>query len=257
MYFFVLFKKSTKYNKSILILLILINASSLWAQTIKIPIFTYHTHAPFIIAAEEGLSYELAEYLNTHSQGLYFFEVIPMSRSRVNKMLEQEETGIIPWVNSAWFNDINKTKYMWTDTVLIEDGNAVISSKKIQWEYNGIKSVLGLTFGGIRGHQYVDIDDEIKKGNLQKVNLGAHIDNFRKIIKGRIDFTIMPLTGAKYIIKSNNMENDLYISEKMHSTYIRQIIIPDKNQTLKDFMERVSLKMATDDNWQNILNKYK
>lgn len=257
MYFLIYIKKIVKYNKSIFLILVIINASVLLAQTVKIPIYTYHTHAPFIIAAGKGLSYDLAEYLNTDSEGIYYFEVIPMSRARVDKMLVQEETGIIPWVNSAWFNDTDKTKYMWTDTVLLEDGNAVVSSKKSQIEYYGPESVRGLTFGGIRGHLYVDIDDEIEKGKIQRVDLGNHIDNFRKIIKGRIDFTIMPLTGAQFIIKSNNMENDLYISENLHSSYVRQIIIPDRNQTLKDFMERVSLNMTTDLNWQNTLHKYK
>lgn len=257
MYFFIFFKRSLKFHKPILLLLFLINFNFLWAQTEKIPIYTYHTHAPFIIAAEKGLSYDLAEYLNAYSNGIYFFEVIPMSRARVDKMLKQEETGIIPWVNSAWFNDINKTKYMWTDTVLIEDGNAVISNMKFKLEYDSPESFRGLVFGGIRGHQYVDIDDAVERGIIQRVDLGNHIDNFKKIIKDRIDFTIMPLTGAQFIIKSNNMENDLYISEELHSSYVRQIIIPDRNQTLKEFMERVSLKMISDPYWQNTLIKYK
>lgn len=236
---------------------ILLTNISLWAETNEIPIYTYHTHAPFIIANKKGLSYDLADYLSVQSGGKYRFNVIPMSRARVNKMLEQKEEGIIPWINPAWFSDQDKNRYLWTDAILMEDGNSVISRESKDWEYNGPDSVTDFKFGGIRGHQYVDIDDLVEKEIIVRVDAENHIDNFRKLTKDRIDFTITPTTGALYLLKVNNLLEDLFISPYAHSTYTRECIIADESQEMKAFLDTAILKMRNDPIWQDILSAYK
>ena len=238
-------------------LMVLFIVSIIWGDVAEIPVFTYHTHAPFIIGDQKGLSYDLADYLNVHSNGKYLFRVMPMSRARVDKMLKQEEAGIIPWVNPAWFQDLEEINYMWTHGILMEDGNAVVSNNQTKLDYDGPRSILNLRFGGIRGHNYEDINDLVDAGEIIRVDAVNHIDNLRKLTKNRIDFTIVPLTGAQFLIETNNLSEDLFISAKLHSTYSRRIIISDRNSDLLEFLEPLIQNMSSDPSWQIILSDYK
>ena len=222
----------------------------------EIPVYTYHTHAPFIISNMKGLSYDLAAYLAQKSGGKYNFTVIPMSRARVDKMINQNDKGIVPWVNPAWFQDKDETKYMWTDSVLMKDGNTVISNSENKINYRGPDSVLNLRFGGVRNHHYTGIDDYVDSGRIKRYDADNHIDNFRKLVKKRIDFTITPLTGALFLIKTNKLEEDLYISDELHSVYKRRIIISDRNIDMKSFLEESVGNMNSDPDWIKITEEY-
>ena len=45
----------------------------------RIELFTYHTHELFTTGDREGLSYDLADFLSSRSNGAYTFEVVPNS----------------------------------------------------------------------------------------------------------------------------------------------------------------------------------
>ena len=242
-----------KYLSMILILFI---NSVLWGEPQEIPIFTYHTHAPFIIGEQIGLSYDLAEYLNELAGENYNFTVLPMPRARVDKMLYQNEEGIIPWVNPGWFSDIEESDMMWTDGILMEDGNAVLSNVNTTIEYTGPESVEGMKFGGVRGHHYVNIDTLVDQGEIIRIDADNHIDNIRKLTKNRIDFTITPYWGALFLLKSNNMEDEIHISSEMHSRYNRRVIITHQSREMKEFLELVIQKMKTDPMWNTVMSKY-
>ncbi len=229
---------------------------SLFGESEYIPLLSYHTHVPFYIEAGEGLSYDLARYLTAASHGKYRFTLMPMSRSRVDKMLEENETGVVPWVNPVWFNDTEELRFLWTRETLFSDQNAVISSRTRMLEYTGPQAVKGLVFGGVRGHRYQDIDQMVEEGSVTRMDAENHIDNFRKLEKGRIDFTITPYCGAEYLIRTHQMEEALYISRYPHSTYTRRCLISGGNQDLEEFMETALSEMKTDPSWLKILEKY-
>lgn len=244
--------------KKVLYLFILIyGARLMFSQAEEIEILTYHTHAPFITAESTGLTYDLAEYLTDKSMGKYRFQVLPMSRTRVDRLLQDHVRGIVPWVNPHWFDDGDETLYLWTENILMTDGNAVISSIDNPLEYEGPDSVRNLRFGGVRGHHYLHIDDLVESGAVARLDNENHVYNFRMLIKDRIDFTITPLRGAQYMIRKFNMEHDLFISEKLHSSYVRKIIIPDKDVELLEFLELCLSVMDSDEQWLFYESKYK
>ncbi len=219
----------------------------------RVPIYTYHTHPPFIIKAGVGLSYDLAKHLTSKSNGLFDFEVKPMSRPRVNKMIGQAESGIVPWVNPVWFRDQEETNYMWSDKFLMEDGNAVITHKDLKLVYEGPQSLNGLVFGGVRDHVYASIDDYIKKtGRLKRVDAENHLDNFRKLRKKRIGVTITPKSGAEYLIKKGSLQETLFVSPKLHSSYKRRVIIISKKRSMLVFIDSALVEPA----WYEIVQRY-
>lgn len=218
-----------------------------------IPLYTYHTHPPFIIETGRGLSYDLAAYLSGKSNGYFRFFVKPMSRPRVNKMIAESKKGIVPWVNPVWFKDKQEKKYMWSKGSLMEDGNALISHQKRKIVYDGPPSLDGLIFGGVRAHVYTGLDDYIKgTGLLHRVDAENHLDNFRKLIKQRIDATITPRSGAEYLIKKEGFQGQLFISPKPHSIYKRRVIIINRLAEMRTFVD-AALK---DPQWIEILKRY-
>lgn len=229
-------------------------AASLFAEPRHVEVYTYHTHAPFIIDDEHGLTYDLAGYLTEKSNGVYDFTVLAMTRARIDKILEEKVEGIIPWVSPDWFSD--KT-LLWTRGELMLDGNTVISSMDLKLDYSGPESVKGLRFGGVRGHHYVDIDPLVEAGEIRRFDNENHLNNFRMIEKGRIDFTIAPLAASQYLIKSNNMEETLYLSGELHSSYYRRIIVSGSDEELRRFLDTVLARIQSDPKWQLYVNRYK
>jgi polar amino acid transport system substrate-binding protein len=222
-----------------------------------IPVYTYHTHPPFIIETERGLSYDLAVYLSDKSKERFHFIVKPMSRPRVNKMIAESKTGIVPWVNPAWFKDKQEKKNLWAKGSLMEDGNSLISHHKRKVVYGGPQSLDGLVFGGVKDHTYVGIDDYIKAGNnLRRVDAGNHVDNFRKLAKQRIDVTITPLSGAEYLIKKEGLQDQLFISPMLHSQYKRRVMIINRQVGLGAFVDTLMEEMVTDPQWLKIMLSY-
>lgn len=217
---------------------------------------TYHTHTPFITDSGEGLTYDLADFLTEKSSGQYRFQVIPMTRERVNISITRAENCIIPWVNPLWFSDMSEEKYMWSENCIMSDGNAVISRIEDSIEYYSPESVIDLRFGGIRGHKYADIDELVEEGFIDRYDNEFHRFNFRMLIKNRIDFTIMPLSGANFLIGEKEFADQLYISSRNHSTYTRKVIIGNKDRALQDYIDEMILFMQTDPRWVEIISEY-
>lgn len=218
-----------------------------------IPVFTYHTHPPFLVEEDRGLTRELATYLTEASEGRYRFEVRPLSRPGVDKMLAEHDSGIVPWVNPVWFKDREETRHLWTRHALMEDGNAVVSHRSRPVDYTGPEAMKGMTLGGLRGHRYEDIDDYIRTtGELKRTNANNLIDNIRKLQRHRIDVAIMPLTAARYFIWENRAEKELYISPTPHTWYERRLIVINHRRDIADFLERALARPA----WARIVSPY-
>ncbi|MBL4615722.1 MAG: transporter substrate-binding domain-containing protein [Magnetovibrio sp.] len=222
-----------------------------------IELITYHTHPPFMTQAGAGLTYDLAQYLNTKSSGKFVFKVRPMSRPRVNMLIAKTQTHVVPWVNPAWFKDSGMAKYLWTQNALMEDTNAVISRASDAVEYTGPEAFNGRIFGGIHNHLYTLLDDYINKTHMVKrVDADRHTSNIRKLAKGRIDVTIMPSSAALYLITQEDLAEILYISPRPHSTYSRKMLITKNRSDIQFFLDQAIIDMASDPHWQNILNRY-
>ena len=82
-------------TKSVFLIMILFYALPAWSDEQNvIPLWTYYDFPPFSVdnAKEEGLSYDLGEYLNQKlkDRGASFrFDVVYLSRPRLNGLLEQ------------------------------------------------------------------------------------------------------------------------------------------------------------------------
>jgi len=230
------------------------------AQAQSVDVLTYHTHPPFM-QQDQGLSYDLVDMLNEQAGGRYTFTLKAKSRPALNKdiakSLDSGAVLLIPWVNPNWFQDADKTKYLWLDQALMQDGNSVVSSATKPLFYTGPESLDGLVLGGLKGHSYKGIDERIKTHKLtRRVNANNHLDNFNKLIQGRIDATITPRSSALYLMVKEGLKEELFISPTSHTNYARMAFVTGGDVALQAFLNDLFAQPEINALWQSLGQKY-
>ena len=223
----------------------------------RVTIYTYHTHPPFITGAKRGLTYDLAAFLTKYGAGRYAFNVREASRPALDKLIATPVTGIVPWVSPDWFGDRGKRKYLWSTHVFMRDRMVIVSRADRRIEYDGVASLAGLTFGGIRGHRYVEIDDYIRDAKtLRRLDADRHLDNFRKLVKQHIDVTLLPESAARYFLQREHLSNLLYIASKPHSEFECSLFVINRRQDILAYIDQVFASAAARAEWEALFRNY-
>jgi len=226
------------------------------AEPQQVEMYIYHTHPPFMVDGQSGLSFDLAAFLTKASAGKYEFKVVPASRARVNYLLKQNMPIVVPWVNPLWFGDKEQNRYLWSSEVLMQDVNAVLSHRDVSLIYYEPKSLDGLIFAGVRGHVYGGIDDHIANGgNVRRVDADSLRQNIYKILAGYADVTVMPRSMGLYTMAHHEKAEELYISFIPHSIYNRRILFHRQPTALRDFIDQTLRREQ--DAWHDLLEKYR
>ncbi|MDG2012780.1 MAG: hypothetical protein P8J33_04710 [Pirellulaceae bacterium] len=225
------------------------------AEPQTVNLYTYHTHPPFMNGNGEGMTFDLATFLNQRSNGKFDFKVAPSSRARINSLVESDRWGVIPWVNPKWFNDPNKSLYLWSEQTLMQDANAIISHIRKPVDYQSAQTLQGMVFGGLNGHKYSGIDKFISKGgDLRRLDANNHLDNFNKLLRGDIDVMLMPQSGALFSIAKHNFDKDFHISPTPHSRFERRLLIINHRRQLQQFLDNILEEFERE--WSAIVTRY-
>lgn len=236
---------------------VLILAAGAAAAETSVGIFTYHTHPPFVTGKGQGLTYDLARYLSDKSDGRYAFKVSEMSRPRLNKSITKEQSAIVPWVSPVWFGDKEETKHTWTAGALMTDGNAVVTRSDTALDYNGPASIDGMVLGGLKGHRYSGLDDYIEQSaSTRRVDADSHTANFRKLLNKQTDVMLIPKSGALFVIKQKQIEDQVYISPTPHSSYARRVMVLAGQGELKAYLDSILAGLDDDPAWKEIMSAY-
>ena len=114
-----------------------------------------------------GLYFDFSVYLNSKTDK-YHFETIFVPRKRIETMVASNKlNGILLGVNPVWFKDKAETKYLWTANIY-EDIDEFVSLPESSVEYSGVESFAGKVLGGIRGFYYFGIDEQVKRGEINR-----------------------------------------------------------------------------------------
>lgn len=220
------------------------------AETIQV--YSYHNHPPFVNSEGIGLTYDLVNFLNQHSNGKYFFKTRILPRKRLNLKIKQPGPWIVNWVHPLWFGDKEEKKYLWVD--LFEDTSVIISNSNKKVEYKGPASLKGLKFGGIGGHRYGAIDDLVAKGLLTRIDGDHEKDILRVLLRGRLDVILLPGSTINYLKNEMSLEKKIYIPKKHHQIYMRKFMIPNTRKDLKQYLS--DLQLSNNRKWQSLLEQY-
>ena len=234
-----------------------------------ITLYTYHNHPPFVTGKSEGLTYELASILNEHAKGRYNFAVQVVPRSRLNVELEQWYEGeclshdsdcrddwIVMWVNPSWgFSKEPMKIFSWKK--ILQDSNSIISRTERKVEYESPESIIGLRFGGIRGHRYVGLDDLAEQGKLQRIYGNKERDNVIMLLKDRLDVILLPTSTINYYLLRDEYiskySSEIYVAPGKHQDYSRNFMIPKTRPDIVEFIDNVKL---SDGKWLELLEDY-
>lgn len=223
------------------------------AETINI--YSYHNHPPFVTGKEQGWTYQLAKSLNQIAGNKVHFKVQIVPRSRLNHYLKGWIQGecpaeqcrqdwIVPWVNPKWgFIKGERNNYSWLE--LFEDSNAILTLKDNPIRYNGPESLKGHTLAGMRGHRYVGIDALVERGEVIRIDGNRERDNILKLLRGRVDATLLPTSTINYLLQQDRELNaagdKLRIAEHKHQIYIRHLMLPETHTDLLDLIKTVNM----------------
>jgi len=220
-----------------------------------VPLYTYHNGGPFITSEQQGLTYELANYLNAEANGRWVFPVIKQARLRFNRDVQSAQKGIVPWVKPAWLKKLNLTHDLWSYPYF-KDANVIISRIDNKIHYTGPSSLFGHTIAKVKGAVQVGIDPYIKSGQIKEVNSTGFEGHIRMLQGGRADFVSTSLNIAKYTIANLGFEDDLYISIRPIDQYTRHIMVINERQDILEFINSSIIKMASDPQWIKAMKKF-
>lgn len=190
-------------------------------QAKDIKMYFYQQTPPFEIEEGKGFFYDLVAYIDLKDEkNQYSLHFMP--RELINRYIDKKRfKGIVIGANPAWFDDLDKEKYLWS-TSLIEDANEIISDLNNPFEYQGPESLIGLTLGGLRGHYYVGLDPLIAEGLVYRDDVSRVTQNMRKATSGRVNAAIINRSFLQYYLRTNTQ--NFHISSQPHKVHQKQIL---------------------------------
>ena len=218
-------------------------------------ISTHYDNPPFWQSDGQGLTQLLASKLTQLGQGSYTFSAEILPRKRLDVLIANPQwAGIIPWVIPAWFGDSGRTNFHWT-APLMQDADLVVSKKPI--DYNSSKSLIGLRFGGILGHRYLDIEPLIDGKKIVRQDTKDLEANLRKLDLERIDFTFIPKSTWEYLrTKESNPFGHLITAKRAREIYELRLLVHLGDPKLEDFLAQAIQQLARDSEWQRAIQTY-
>ncbi|CCQ12213.1 hypothetical protein PALB_31140 [Pseudoalteromonas luteoviolacea B = ATCC 29581] len=190
-----------------------------------VTLYVYHLKAPYIIdlTEEQGLYYDIAALFNRHQDSVQFITHY-LPRKRLDKLIEDNQLdGLVLGVNPIWFGDVNRQKYLWTNS-LVEDVDDFVSNKNKPFEYEGRATLIGKTVGGILGYRYFGVDELAQEEKLERVNTNEELQLLEMVLKGRLDTAIVSRKTRRYLERQNDWKGVFHISELPHDRFTRHIM---------------------------------
>jgi len=221
----------------------------------RIVAWTYYTYPPFILKGNQGLTHDFMELLNSYAKGKFVFHLEVMPRKRIDLYLEEDEPGIVLFVNPAWMKGFGKTTYQWTSP-LFSDRNGIISNVFTKVNYAGPESVRGLKLGGVLGRKYKGLEESIRQGWIVREDVVNEEINILKLCERRIDFMTAPESVLRYLVTQLGVGERIYFSPTPLFEYTRHILVSNGSPDLFAFLEHFTEELPTNPEWLALKVKY-
>lgn len=260
-------KISTKYlvpnfEHSVAFLLILLCLTSLNYPAISnaaqnIDVWCYYNDPPFTTAPEHGLKFDLVELMNKEAKGKFSFELLSMSRKRLDTFLSHGRPGAVLFVSPDWMKENGEAKFVWSKPIL-QGRNEIVSRKNAPVTYTKPKSLYGLTLAGVFGHKYKNLEKAIDQGKIMRKDSASMDQNLRTVIENRgKDFTPIASSVLGYLLHKYGYEDKAYISPTPLHTYTRHILLNKPSPELVKFISEFTSGLSKNKKWQKIKARYK
>ncbi len=183
--------------------------------TERVEIWSYNLSPPFHLSDGQGLSSALVDLLNQHAanDGHLDFFLHELPRKRLDLNLQRGRPGIVLWATPRFFEPASVEGMRWSAPLLL-DRQDVISRRDAPVEYDGPQSLLGLRLGGVLGHRYPELDEQIAAGRIHREDVQSDLQNLEKLLAGRLDVVLMPRSAWLYYSQNGVDAEQLYLSSR-------------------------------------------
>jgi polar amino acid transport system substrate-binding protein len=221
--------------------LLILTATAGAAEDIRL--LTYYSDPPYGIKESNSETVALANWLSRKSEGRYRFRAEYLPRLRLDNVMREEcVNAVTAWVSPVFFDYARNQEYIWSKAVIL-DTDVVVSNKKKPVDYEGPDSLDGYKLGGIRGHQYISLDANLKSGKLQREDAENEAQNLSKLKLGRVDVVFLQYSGLASLKKRfPDLNNWMYIAPKPRQMVERRLFSCNKNPEVMRFIDSMICK---------------
>ncbi|MES2257384.1 MAG: hypothetical protein V4724_02640 [Pseudomonadota bacterium] len=167
----------------------LLAAAGAWAENVQV--LVYHDFPPFVDAGGANLSRDVCALLDARATGRYKFLLQVVPRRRLDALLLRASAPVLVlWVSPDFFPE--PQRYHWGGA-LMPDSAVLLTMPGRQIDPAQAATLRGLRFGALSGHyyNYPGIEAALKDGTIARLDDTSPERNYRKLLLGRIDMTII------------------------------------------------------------------
>jgi len=220
-----------------------------------VKLYTYYLEAPYVTGEGQGLTYDLADYLNKRAKGRYQFIVELLPRKRLDRLINKGVPMVVPWANRAWFALPEKIKFHWSKPYL-KGANLVITNAGDELIYRGPEALEGCSLAGVSGHKYAGVDALVAAKKLKRQDYLSYETVLRLLSVRRGHCTIISSVTANFLIKEMKLKGRVKIAKGHHSTFTRHFLLARQQEGVTAFLNLATRSMVTDPKWHVILSHY-
>lgn len=242
-------------RKILLLLLGLLPALCIAQQ--RVEVWSYHLSPPFALEGKQGLSAAFVELLNEEpANGQRFrFELVELPRKRLDMRLADNRPGVLLWVAPRFLSHAQTARGNWS-LPLLDDQQDVISRSSRPIDYEGPQSLHGLAFGGLLGHRYAGLDEEVANGRIRREDVPSDLQNLEKVSSGRVDAVLVPHSTLLYYRKTKRFDG-LYIAPTALYSFRRHLLMTSSlGQPATEYVRSVVETLPGNPRWLALLERY-
>ncbi|MCQ4313297.1 PAAT family amino acid ABC transporter substrate-binding protein [Pseudomonas stutzeri] len=241
----------------LVLVLVLVLLPSICAAQQRVEVWTYHFSPPFVLGNAQGLSHAFVELLNRDpaNRDRFRFELVELPRKRVDVRLARKRPGVLLWATPSFFTAAQTASARWSEPLLI-DQQDFVSLPDAPFEYAGPESLHGLVLGGVLGHRYQGLEEDIASGAIKRQNVQTDLQNIQKLLSGRINTLLIPRSTLLYYRKEQNL-GELYISTVPLYQFARHLLFTDTlGAGVTDYLDGMLKSLPDNPEWQILLFHY-
>jgi len=205
--------------------LLLLLAWPAWGAAATYTAYNTYLHPPFVQPDGNGLASELVQALNRNmGEDEFVLRNVPRARFVAIAGHRERIDGIALFLSPAFLKPALARSYHWSEP-LFADRNVLVFKAGNVPESMMPRSLRGLRFGAVRGHVYRYFDSMERRGAIRVDEVGDEMNNLRKLVAGRIDFTLINRLHFRALAEQSPELQQLVTAPEPGGRFLRHILV--------------------------------
>jgi len=234
-------------------------APTMAGTVVELPLLSYYDYEPFMRRGlQDGLTHELAAWLNKRLAGRYRFVPGYLPKGRVDLLLADPHwAGALAWVEPGFVEDAAQSRYHWSRS-LLEEIDHVASRREVRFEYSGNDSLQGLVLGTLFNQHYPDVDGLLRQGRIRRADALTQEANLHKLMLGRVDVVfVSDSTLPSLRERIPGLDKRIHLSTQPRRRFSRRLMLsPAVPATQLNELMPLLDRLDCDAEWRAVLRRY-